>query len=66
MRLEETIEEKIKNGEYDFKDSLKSISQESVKTASEMRKTLKELRNTLFRLQDDPYEFFFKDPKDEK
>lgn len=65
-RVEETIEEKIKNGEYDFKDSLKSISQESVKTASEMRKTLKELRNTLFRLQDDPYEFFFKDPKDEK
>ncbi|QCD52584.1 MlaD family protein [Campylobacter sp. RM16192] len=66
--LQRIMEEKIKSGEYDIKDILSSFSQEAITTFLEFQKTLKEFRQTLFRLEDRPYEFFFKDPqnKDKK
>lgn len=62
--LQRIMEEKIKSGEYDIKDILSSFSQEAITTFLEFQKTLKEFRQTLFRLEDKPYEFFFKDPQD--
>ncbi|WP_169974644.1 MULTISPECIES: MlaD family protein [unclassified Campylobacter] len=62
--LQRIMEEKIKSGEYDIKDILSSFSQETITTFLEFQKTLKEFRQTLFRLEDKPYEFFFKDPQD--
>ena len=62
-RLQELVELKIKDGEYDVRDVLNSLSQEATATFLEFQKVLKEFKRTLFRLEDRPYEFFFKDPE---
>ena len=64
--LSQQVLNKIQDGDYDIKDNLNVLTNGAEKTMSEMQKTLKEIRNTLFRLQDKPYEFFFKDPKESK
>ena len=64
--LSQQVLNKIQDGDYDIKDNLNVLTNGAEKTMSEMQKSLKEIRNTLFRLQDKPYEFFFKDPKESK
>ena len=66
--LQTAISEKIKSGEYDVKDALNTIGDETERTLLSFQKLISDFRNTLFRLEDDPYEFFFKDTqkKDEK
>ncbi len=66
--LQTAISEKIKSGEYDVKDALNTLSDETERTLLSFQKLISDFRNTLFRLEDDPYEFFFKDTqkKDEK
>ncbi|MFL1707080.1 MlaD family protein [Campylobacter sp. MOP7] len=64
--LQVLIQDRIKNGEFDFKTTLNSLSSEVSETMIEFQKALKEFRQTLFRLEDRPYEFFFKDPKEDK
>ena len=66
--LQTAIAEKIKSGEYDVKDALNTLSDETERTLLSFQKLISDFRNTLFRLEDDPYEFFFKDTqkKDEK
>ena len=66
--LQTAIAEKIKSGEYDVKDALNTIGDETERTLLSFQKLISDFRNTLFRLEDDPYDFFFKDTqkKDEK
>ena len=66
--LQTAIAEKIKSGEYDVKDALNTLSDETERTLLSFQKLISDFRNTLFRLEDDPYDFFFKDTqkKDEK
>nr|WP_249321095.1 MlaD family protein [Campylobacter mucosalis] len=53
--------DKIKSGEYDLKQTIEPTLDEANKFLNSFEKTLKELRNALNRLEDNPYEFFFKD-----
>ena len=66
--LQTAISEKIKSGEYDVKGALNTLSDETERTLLSFQKLISDFRNTLFRLEDDPYDFFFKDTqkKDEK
>lgn len=61
--LQSLVQSKIASGEYDIKDMLNSLSDDATLALAEFQKALKEFRQTLFRLEDKPYEFFFKDPK---
>lgn len=55
------INEKIKNGEYDVKKMFEPTLDETNSFLQNFSKTLREVRNALNRLEDNPYEFFFKD-----
>lgn len=55
------VKERIKRGDYDFKEILNPTLFEARKTLLEFSKILREFQNTLIRLQNDPYNFFFKD-----
>ncbi|QCD45034.1 MlaD family protein [Campylobacter mucosalis] len=55
------LADKIKSGEYDLKQTIEPTLDEANKFLNSFEKTLKELRNALNRLEDNPYEFFFKD-----
>ncbi|ANE35584.1 lipid asymmetry ABC transporter MlaABCDEF, periplasmic component MlaD [Campylobacter iguaniorum] len=58
---------KLQSGEYDFKSVLSPTLQNTNDTLMELQSLIYEIKNTLFRLEDNPYEFFFKDRKgDEK
>lgn len=58
---------KLKSGEYDFKSVLAPTLQNTNDTLIELQSLIYEIKNTLFRLEDNPYEFFFKDRRgDEK
>lgn len=55
------IRQSLKNGDYNFKEILSPTLFEAKKTLFEFSKILREFQNTLIRLQNDPYNFFFKD-----
>jgi len=64
------LKKALKNasGTLEFVDALNTIGDETERTLLSFQKLISDFRNTLFRLEDDPYEFFFKDTqkKDEK
>ncbi|CUU76428.1 putative ABC transport system periplasmic substrate-binding protein [Campylobacter hyointestinalis] len=67
--LEQTqklLAKKIESGEYDFKSIISPTLQNTNDTLSELNGLIAEIQNTLFRLEDNPYEFFFKDTGDKK
>lgn len=67
--LEQTqilLTKKIESGEYDFKSIISPTLQNTNDTLSELNGLIAEIQNTLFRLEDNPYEFFFKDTGDKK
>ena len=59
---------RTKNGEFNFKDMLEDSIIELSLTTKALRRTLGGVNDTLNRLEDNPYEFFFKEniKKDEK
>nr|WP_249317606.1 MlaD family protein [Campylobacter mucosalis] len=55
------LADRIKSGKYDLKQTIEPTLNEANNFLNSFEKTLKELRNALNRLEDNPYEFFFKD-----
>lgn len=55
---------RVKNGEFDFKEILSQSASELDYTTKSLRRTLGALNDTLYRLEKNPYEFFFKDTKE--
>lgn len=47
-----------------FSDKANYLAPEFSQTMNDLQDAIKEFRNTLLRLEDNPYEFFFKDTKD--
>ncbi|QQF51316.1 MlaD family protein [Campylobacter fetus] len=57
---------KLSSGEYDFKSFLTPTLSATNDTLLQLDSLIMELKNTLFRLEDNPYEFFFKDTSGDK
>ncbi len=60
--VQNLVKIKLENGEYDLKNTLTPILLEATEFFSGFEKTLREFRGALYRLEDNPYEFFFKNP----
>ncbi|MCZ6132417.1 MlaD family protein [Campylobacter ureolyticus] len=60
------INSDLKNGNYDIKEILSPTLHETSLTLIELKKLLREFQNALFRLEDDPYDFFFRDTQKQK
>ncbi|MBE2985909.1 MCE family protein [Campylobacter sp. RM12920] len=64
--LQQLLRQKLQDGEYDLKNALSPTMLEATKFLSDFQKTLREFRGALYRLEDNPYEFFFKDVENKK
>lgn len=64
--LSDEVLVRVKNGEFDFKAVLAEGKDEMVMLINSMRKTLRLVDGAFFRLEQNPYEFFFKDTKESK
>ncbi|OPA81646.1 hypothetical protein BFG04_00450 [Campylobacter pinnipediorum subsp. pinnipediorum] len=62
--VQEKLNSKLSSGEYDFKQTLQPTLDQTKEFLTNFEKTLRQIRNTLNRLEDNPYEFFFKDVKE--
>ena len=60
------INSDLENGNYDIKEILSPTLHETSLTLMEFKKMLREFQNALFRLEDDPYDFFFRDTQKQK
>lgn len=56
----------LENGNYDIKEILSPTLHEASLSLIELKKLLREFQNALFRLEDDPYDFFFRDTQKQK
>ena len=52
---------RIDRGEYNLKAILDPTLEEAKNTLGELKKSLREFQGAMFRLEDNPYDFFFKD-----
>ncbi len=55
------VNEGIARGDYNVKEILGPTLHESSLTLIEFKKSLREFQRAMFRLEDDPYDFFFRD-----
>ena len=55
------ITKRIDRGEYNLKAILDPTLEEAKNTLGELKKSLREFQGAMFRLEDNPYDFFFKD-----
>lgn len=55
------VNKSIEKGDYNIKEIMGSTLHETSLSLIELRKVLREFQGALFRLEDDPYDFFFKD-----
>ena len=55
------IMKRVDRGEYNLKEILDPTLGEAKTTLREFNRALREFQDTLFRLEQDPYDFFFKD-----
>ncbi|OPA79750.1 hypothetical protein BFG05_01190 [Campylobacter pinnipediorum subsp. pinnipediorum] len=62
--IQEKLNSKLSGGEYDVKQTLQPTLDQTKEFLTNFEKTLRQIRNTLNRLEDNPYEFFFKDVKE--
>ncbi|NLK66440.1 MAG: MCE family protein [Campylobacteraceae bacterium] len=60
------VNKSLENGEYNIKEILSPTLHETSIALIELKKTLREFQNALFRLEDDPYDFFFRDVERKK
>ena len=60
--LQDIVTQKVKNGEYDLRNTLSPLLREASEFFNGFDKTLREFRGALQRLEDNPYEFFFTNP----
>ena len=60
--LQDILTQKVKNGEYDLRNTLSPLLREASEFLNGFDKTLREFRGALQRLEDNPYEFFFTNP----
>ena len=60
--LQDIITQKVKNGEYDLRNTVSPLLREASEFLNGFDKTLREFRGALQRLEDNPYEFFFTNP----
>ena len=60
--LQDIVTQKVKNGEYDLRNTLSPLLREASEFLNGFDKTLREFRGALQRLEDNPYEFFFTNP----
>ena len=60
--LQDIITQKVKNGEYDLRNTVSPLLREASDFLNGFDKTLREFRGALQRLEDNPYEFFFTNP----
>lgn len=57
------IKERIQRGDYNIREIVSPTLLETKKTLVEFNRVLRELEGSLMRLEDDPYDFFFRDTK---
>jgi len=60
--LQDIVTQKVKNGEYDLRNTVGPLLREASDFLNGFDKTLREFRGALQRLEDNPYEFFFTNP----
>lgn len=60
-QTQKMLNSKLESGEYDLKKSIEPTLNEANEFLNSFERTLKEIKNALNRLEDNPYEFFFKD-----
>ena len=60
--LQDIVTQKVKNGEYDLRNTVSPLLREASDFLNGFDKTLREFRGALQRLEDNPYEFFFTNP----
>ena len=60
--LQDILTQKVKNGEYDLRNTVSPLLREASEFLNGFDKTLREFRGALQRLEDNPYEFFFTNP----
>ncbi|MCD8213916.1 MAG: MlaD family protein [Campylobacter sp.] len=60
--VQNLVKTKLEKGEYDLKNTLTPMLLEATEFFGSFEKTLREFRGALYRLEDNPYEFFFKNP----
>ncbi len=59
--VQKTLHAKLKGGDFDFKTFLTPTLDVAADTLLELKILIKEVNAALFRLEENPYEFFFKD-----
>ena len=60
--LQKSVRDRVEGGEFDLRASLNPMILEATNLLSDFQKTLRGFRAALDRLEDNPYEFFFKEP----
>lgn len=57
----DTINAGLASGDYNVKDILDPVMHDASLSLIELKKSLREFQKAMFRLEDNPYDFFFKD-----
>lgn len=65
-KAQNKISARIDNGDFNIREILNPTLSDAQTTLNEFNKALIEFESALFRLEDNPYEFFFKDTGDTK
>lgn len=65
-KTQNKISARIDNGDFNIREILNPTLSDAQTTLNEFNKALIEFESALFRLEDNPYEFFFKDTGDKK
>ncbi|MCI6642427.1 MULTISPECIES: MlaD family protein [Campylobacter] len=65
-KTQSKISARIDNGDFNIREILNPTLSDAQTTLNEFNKALIEFESALFRLEDNPYEFFFKDTGDTK
>lgn len=65
-KTQNKISARIDNGDFNIREILNPTLSDAQTTLNEFNKALIEFESALFRLEDNPYEFFFKDTGDAK
>ena len=65
-KTQSMMAKRIEQGDYNLKAILDPTLSEAKVTLIEFNRALREFQGALFRLEDNPYEFFFRDTKKEK
>ena len=65
-KTQSMLAKRIEQGDYNIKQILDPTLSEAKVTLIEFNRALREFQGALFRLEDNPYEFFFRDTKKER